>query len=624
MIKTKTLIKDVMLFLALLLFHVLYIYFGTTSFGEKSIHFEKIQWNPAVPAEQGIHPKRLNTVVKYIESRLPAARSLIIIKNGKTILEKYFWKSDPEKSYYLHSLNSAVLELLIGIAVKENLLTSVDAPLADFFPTWFAQQSNINVTGATIDSLLQIQGPLLWGNDNPEYWQLFYSHDKIPASLNVLFANKKKNDRAANFAATFLLTEIVRQVSDIDVFTFAHQHLLAPMGITTYENDPVKQNPTQSFIGFKLKTLDLAKLSYLIMHEGAWEGRQLLHPDWFRKRMNNLIPADSDKNLAGSWQYRILNGKKNFVSRGEGGQFIVLYPEQDMVVTVSSNSKFPLPQVNGYDQLFTLVTDAVLKQGEDPEKTESYVGDPTKRAYYEPNFVFATEVPEELLNFFRDFAKDIATNDIGRVIYHYAKGYEKDDDTFRSVPGNWYKMYAGGTCELESVEINKVRIEKNRAYLRGMVKYSYANMQQGLDGWFPIESLIKLRGRWQWFGSPAYAAILDRNEYFDAVVSEDISAFIDKCGNAFIGGYWDESSCFAKSFSYKGADKSQFSGIIIPFLKERLKVKLHLTRVEPNSTGQLVEGYFETDRLGEIRLPPGMNIINENGAWKWLGDGKAN
>jgi CubicO group peptidase (beta-lactamase class C family) len=620
MIRPKRLIKDILFFLALLLFHVAYIYFGTNTFGDKSVHFEKIQWNPSKPAEQGIHPFRLKTAADYADSRLPAARSMIVIKNGKTILEKYLRKSAPVDSYYLHSLNSMVLELLVGVAEQEKMLSSTDAPLAGFFPAWFAQNPDINKADPTVNSLLEVEAPLLWGNDNPEYWQLFYAHDKIAASLDLLFADRGTDNPAANFAAAFLLGEIIGQISGMDVFKFAEKYLFTPMGIERYENTTAGHSPEQRFIGFQLKTLDLAKLGYLFMQNGKWQDRQLLPPGRTRKVLLTSQPS-SDSIMAGKWQHHVFNKRKVVVSKGEGGQLLALFPEDDMVVAVNSNSLFPLPQVNGYDSLLEIAAESFQKKGESLEQVISYAGDPTERSYYEPNFVFSTRVPGDIQQFFRDFASDIATGDVRKVIYHYARGYEKDDDTFRSVPGNWYEMYAGGTGELESVEINKVRVEKNRAYLRGSIKYSYANMQQGLDGWFPMESLIKLRGRWQWFGSPVYAEILDRDEYFDAAVTDDIATFIDTCGNAFIGGYQVEKKCFAESFIYNGADRAKVSNILIPFLKDSLKSDLHLTRVEPDKTKQLVEGYFFTKKLGEISLPPGMQIVQENGSWKWLGNG---
>jgi CubicO group peptidase (beta-lactamase class C family) len=623
MIKSKKrLIKDILFFLALLLLHVVYIYFYSKSLGDKRIHLDKIQWKPGSPVEQGIHPHRMQRAEKYIDSRLPAARSLIIIKDGRTILEKYYWQGGPQETDYLHSMNSAVLEMLIGIAVKENILTGLSQPLADFFPAWFEQNIRLNSKTLTIESLLQVKAELLWGEETPEYWQLFYAQDKVTASLDALFSpSVNKKNQAANFAAAFLLSEIIRLASGMDIFVFADQYLFAPLEITTYKNYKVQRNRMQEFLGFKLKTLDLAKLGYLILQEGIWEDRQLVSSDWVRTRMKNGKQVGSVINQAGNWQHKILGGKHGFAAQGEGGQFIVLYPELDMVVAVNSNSRFPLPKTSGYEKLFELIARSALQEGENLENIESYDGDPTERAYYEPNFVFATHVPQELQNFFKDFARDIATKDVRMVVHHYAKGYEKDDDTFKSVYGNWYKIYGGGTGELESVQINKVRIENNRAYLRGILKYSYANMQEGIDGWFPIENLIKLRGRWQWFGSPVYASILDRDEYFDAEVDDEIATFINECAGAFIGGDRTGKSCFVDSFSYNGSDRSQFSGMVIPFLKDQVKIKLHLTRVEQSGRKRLVEGYFESNGLGEMRMPPGMQIIREKGHWKWFGNG---
>ena len=126
MIKRKALIKDISFFLVLMLFHVAYVYYFSTSLGKKSVHFEKIQWNASTPVEQGIDANRLQLAAKYIDSRLPAARSLIIIKNGKTVFEKYYWKAEPQETDYLHSLNSAVLKLLVGITLQQNMITGVD------------------------------------------------------------------------------------------------------------------------------------------------------------------------------------------------------------------------------------------------------------------------------------------------------------------------------------------------------------------------------------------------------------------------------------------------------------------------------------------------------------------
>ena len=247
---------------------------------------------------------------------------------------------------------------------------------------------------------------------------------------------------------------------------------------------------------------------------------------------------------------------------------------------------------------------------------------PEERPYYEPNFVYATKVPDDIRQFFYDFAKDIATEDINRILYHYARGYENDDETYRSMYKHWRKMFAGGTGELEFVQIEKLRLDDNRAYLRGAVKYSYANMNEGSIGWFPLENLIKLRDRWLWFGSPAYGAILDRDEYFDAELEADLEKFIDDCGPVFTGTTRkNKTDCFSLDFVCNGLRQQQLEALLRPFWEKSAKRKLHVTRVEQDGGRALLEGYVADSLIGAVSLPAGMEIVKEGGRWKWSGNG---
>ena len=193
---------------------------------------------------------------------------------------------------------------------------------------------------------------------------------------------------------------------------------------------------------------------------------------------------------------------------------------------------------------------------------------------------------------------------------------------YRSIYGYWKNMITGGTGELEFVQIEKLRIDNNRAYLRGSVKYSYANMNIGSIGWFDLENLIKLQGRWLWFGSPEYGEILDRDEYFDAEISAELSEFVDDCGPAFtdIKGK-NKTSCFSEDFVHNGLRQSQLRELLQPFWEDTRGIKIHITRAEQSGENGLLEGYIENSMIGKISLPTGMKIIKDNGRWKWSGNG---
>ena len=618
--------RDPLIFLCILIAVPSSIYFISMNFGDQRVHIEKKQWNPAAAADQGINLYRLKKADEYIEARLPLARGMVIIKNGKTIHEKYYWKGGPLESEYLHSLNGPVLHALVGIAIEKQMLTGSDQLLANFFPEYFPEGS----VPLTIDDLLKTRAPLIWGEGAPEYWELFYAGDRIGTAIKILLPAESNSSPAANFAANFLLAKVLQAASSMNVFEFADQYLFSPMGITTLAETKEKGGMLDLFIGFKLRTLDLAKFGYLIMQEGTWQDKEIISRDWIQ-RIRVEINNGPETGSWGSWQIARIGNTESLIAQGESGQYIVLVPELDLLIAVSSTSLFPLSENNGYDHLFKLIFKAADKE----LVAQETVYDPDNRPYYEPNFVYATEVPEDIRQFFHDMAKDIATQDINRILYHYAKGYENKGDNmgmldklflkgddYRAMYGYWKKIFYGGTGELEFVQIKKLRIDGNRAYLRGSLKYSYANMNEGSFGWFPLENLIKLRGRWLWFGSPEYGAILDRDEYFDAEISADLNEFVDDCGTALIQSSGkNNASCFSEGFLHNGLQQSQMQELLTPLWDKEGNMKIHITKAAESGEEGVLEGYIENSLVGTISLPPEMKISKHGNSWQWSGNG---
>ena len=630
----KRRLKGLLIYLGLLTAVTSGIMFISMNFGDQRVHIEKKQWNPAEAVDQGFDTKRLKKAAEYIETRLPVVRSMIIIRNGKTVHEKYYWKGGPQEKDYLHSLNGPILHALIGIAIEKQMLTGPAQSLADFFPDYFPEWQGQNSLPLTIADLLQVQADLIWGDGPLEYWELFYAGDKIGASIQALSVPDGKRNPAAGFAANYLLAEIIRSVSSKNIFEFADQYLFLPMGIETQAEIKDEKGLLNPFVGFQLRILDLAKFGYLIMNEGVWQDGQLIPRGWAEKIIEELRGGPESSALGG-WQLTLIDSTESFMARGEGGQYLVLSPELDMLIGVSSQSQFPLSENSGYDQLFQMIFEAVNEKSVVQETADLIADNLDERSYYEPNFVYATDVPDDIRQFFYDFAKDIATNDINRILYHYAKGYENKGDNmgwldelflkggdYRSIYGYWKNMFAGGTGELEFVQIEKLRIDNNRAYLRGSVKYSYANMNIGSIGWFDLENLIKLQGRWLWFGSPEYGEILDRDEYFDAEISAELSEFVDVCGPAFTGIKGkNKTSCFSEDFVHNGLRQSQLRELLQPFWEDTRGIKIHITRAEQSGENGLLEGYIDNSIIVKISLPTGMKIIKDNGRWKWSGNG---
>jgi len=626
MISMKRILRYTAIYLACLVVIAVGVFSFYAFYGQKVLHLDKKQWHPAEPETQHIDPALLDKALHYVDTRLPTARGLLLLRNGKTIVEKYYWHGGPKALDYLHSLNLPLLQVLIGIAIDHRMIQGSEQTLSAFFPKTIEQALYPGMSSLTLSHLLKTQAPLLWGDRNPDYWDLFYAKDRIEASLRVVARQQTSFQPAINFAAVYLLSRVIEQISGQNVFQFADKYLFQPLGITTYtaKDDDLSQDP---MVGFQLKALDLAKIGYLLAQEGGWEGQQIISKDWVRWIFFNAPHAEIDDIIGGSWVKTTIRGYESWVARGDGGQNLVLIPTLHVVLLTTSTSRFPLPQDNGHDRLLQLIAEAVL----DTSDTAGMVAKTDLKPETEsaqsvdrlaPNYVFSTPVPQDILDFFHQFAEDIVSKDPRRIAANYARAYEPNRNAYGEVVYDtpYPLMFSANAPHLEYVHITKIRIENNRAYLRGSMKFDFINIFAGLVGVWPVESLIKLKGRWRLLGLSGKTALLDRDDYFDAELSEEHQQFMDDCSDPLVG----ESSlfgndCFAETFQLAGGGKELFAQRLQPFLKGRSGKDLHVTGVQQDGVAYQVQGYIEGSALGDLCLPDDLHIVKENGAWKWQG-----
>ncbi len=617
----KKILKYVALYLVSLSAITTIVYLFYLFYPLKTLHLDKKQWRPAEPETQNIDKLRLTQALDYVDTRLPTARSLLMLRNGKTVVEKYYWLGGPKETDYLHSLNIPLLQVLIGIAIDQQLIQGPEQSLSAFFPKHLTQTPSDNTASLTLSHLLRAQAPTLWGAGDPDFWKLFYAEDRIEASLRVISRHQTNTQPAVNFAAAFLLSQVIEQVSGQSVSDFACRNLFETLEITTYAADG-DDLPHDPMVGFQLKALDLAKIGYLLAQEGAWEGKRIVSKQWVQWLFLNAPYAELEDLPGGSWVKTTIRGYESLVARGEGGQYLALVPALHVVVVTQSTSRFALPLKNGNDRLLQLIIEAVMETSDTKEIMANTKLKPEAESelytdIIAPNYVFSTPVPQDILDFFDQFAQDINSNDRRRVAQNYARGYDHKRGFF-ATPSR--VVLSPSAPPLEYIHITKIRIEKNRAYLRGSLKFDFRNTFIGHLGVWPLENLIKLQGRWRWLGLPENTALLDRDDYFDAELSKEHQQFVDDCSGVLIGkSSLFGSDCFAETFQLAGGGKELLAERLQPFLQGRSGVRLHVTGVLPNGAAYRVQGYIAGSAVGEIRLPADLHIVKENGVWKWQG-----
>jgi hypothetical protein len=118
---------------------------------------------------------------------------------------------------------------------------------------------------------------------------------------------------------------------------FAREHLFAPLGIREVVWPADSHGNNHGWGDLQMHPRDMAKIGYLYINRGQWDSYQILSSDWVDKSTQKQIALRDQK---GSYGYGWWISSNEFVgmyeARGRGGQRIVVWPEEDLVVVITA------------------------------------------------------------------------------------------------------------------------------------------------------------------------------------------------------------------------------------------------------------------------------------------------
>jgi CubicO group peptidase (beta-lactamase class C family) len=320
-------------------------------------------WTIASPESVGLDGARLCGIADRLKETEADVHAVVVARHGKLVFEQYFSGTDqpwgrPEGAYDFeastkHDMRSAsksVVSLLVGIAIDRRLIASVDTPAIDFFPN-YAELRSAGWEHITLRHLLTMSSGLRW--DENRFWtdpandepHLGSEPDPIRYVLSKPIAAPPDAIWVYNGGGTDLLGAIIERVSGKPLDAFAREYLFEPLKITDFEWKSYPRNgKISAAAGLRLRPRDAAKIGQLVLNDGAWNGRQVVPPDWI---MKSIVPRFQARGYFGGlfyygfqwWMGRTLHGERDVkwvAAMGWGGQRIFVVPEFDLVVMVTS------------------------------------------------------------------------------------------------------------------------------------------------------------------------------------------------------------------------------------------------------------------------------------------------
>jgi CubicO group peptidase (beta-lactamase class C family) len=347
------------------------------------------EWPTGTPQSVGLNAAVLDSIDAEIAAgRYGLVDRMVVIRHGRLVYDKSY-KQDYDVAYRdsvhvkgalnqhaytgpfnyydpwwhpyyrrgdLHTLQSVtktITSMVIGTAVTRGDFPSIDTPVLSFFDTTAVANVDGRKRRMTVRSLLTMTSGFDW-NENLPYADprntaigLEESADWTKYTIDRPMATEPGTVFNYNSGASALLAYLFVKATGQDIEEYAARHLFAPLGIQRWywKRSPTGLPDTEG--GLYLEARDLAKLWYLVLEQGEWDGHQVLSKDWVHA---SITPSIATSQAPGAprygyswWLYSFGRDTSEYywAGSGFGGQWPIVLPNEDMVVVFNAWSILP-------------------------------------------------------------------------------------------------------------------------------------------------------------------------------------------------------------------------------------------------------------------------------------------
>jgi CubicO group peptidase (beta-lactamase class C family) len=313
----------------------------TPSDAEKTI-WPTEAWPISSPAEQDMDASKLMKMMAFLDENNVAVDSVVVVRHGHIVWEEYRNDYSDKTPHHLQSVTKSVTSMLIGIALREGLIENVDQRMLSFFPDHDIANVDARKERITLEHLLTMSEGMDWHELDFPYndrrntlGQMWTSHDAVQHVLDTPMAREPGAAWAYNSGTSILLGGIIEQVTGEDLLSFAREHLFDPLGISYVYWEKTRGNHYHTDGGLYLRPRDMARLGYLMLRGGTWDGQEILSPDWVAS--SSTAQKDTGNGYGYGYQWWTLSGDTVYAANGHYEQKIYVIPKADMVVVFTAN-----------------------------------------------------------------------------------------------------------------------------------------------------------------------------------------------------------------------------------------------------------------------------------------------
>ena len=329
-------------------------------------------WERSTPEEQGMNSEKLLEMVDAYQTNWDKEKhgtieSITLIRNGYVVADIYLNPLyPPDTKHIIHSCTKSIMSILIGIAIEEGHIESVEVPILDILGQGKGRLTDERMAELTLQDVLSMQTGLHSRDSYVYQWEglfdMMATDDWTQYILDLPFEVDPGTRYEYSNAASFLLSAVLTKATDTTSLAFAKEHLFDPLGI---EEVKWETSPQGIYIGWArmwLKPHDMAKIGMLYLQKGRWDQQQIVPEVWVEESLvahaspkqyrfvyredysidylvsgglfasTNLARPFSDGYGYQWW----LDKSGMYTAVGVGGQYITVAPQEQLIAVFTS------------------------------------------------------------------------------------------------------------------------------------------------------------------------------------------------------------------------------------------------------------------------------------------------
>lgn len=293
-------------------------------------------WPVSSAEEQGMDSAALARLIETVGTY--KQDNLTIIRHGKIVADAYYAPYAAGISHDLRSVTKSIVSTLTAIELRQGLLDSVDHPVVDLFADKHIADIDDNKKAMTVQHLLDMTSGFEWQEKNysPDetIMRMYRAPDRTAFVLNQPVSSAPGSKFYYNSGNPYLLSALITKKTGSNAFDFATKELFGPLGITSAKWGKVDaQGVTDGEAGLFLAPHDMARIGYLYLHDGIWDGKQIIPSSWVQRAKAGIVPATGGTHYSNLWWSFPERGA--YMALGRHSQMILVMPNLDVVAVMT-------------------------------------------------------------------------------------------------------------------------------------------------------------------------------------------------------------------------------------------------------------------------------------------------